>query len=122
MTKIERAISESIVNLCHKRRNQILAGRINFKEYAYRLMLDMVSVIEADLPRCIESIPVELTASFTEYLRVELEPVDFMPDPRIFLVGPYSELQIENKKQELRPNYLRLYHSMTLRNAEINGS
>ncbi len=121
MSKHDILVSDDIVKSCLKQRRLYLKELINISEYYKMMTLNMVSVIETDLPRCIETIPDEHIAPFTEHLRAELEPVDFMPDPMMFLMGSFSEAKIENKKRELRPKYLRLYHSMTLRNAELKG-
>jgi len=112
LSETERLASRDSVKSCERLTKQFLEGRITFEEYAYNVMLRMVKVLDDDLPSCVDLVPPGITAAYTEYLRAELEPVDFMPFPGAFLIGRDSEDLIERLKQEYRPKYLRLYQLM----------
>jgi len=84
------------------------SGKITFPEYAYNVTLIIVSVSDEYMHKCISTIPLNFGCQYTEYLRTFLEPVDFMPCPMPFLVGPVSEKDLEQAKQRLRPRYMRL--------------
>jgi len=110
---MQRTASADSSNSCRKLAGQFLAGRITFEEYAFNAMLRMVSVLDDDLPCCIDLVPVTIVARFTEFLLAELEPVDFMPFPTAFLVGPTSEELIDRIKRQHRPKYLQILKLMS---------
>ncbi len=97
------------ITRCRKLAKQLIVGRISFEEYRYNVTLAMVCAPDDGMPDCVDSIPRDVIASYTDYLRTSLEPVDFMPCPRPLLAGGGSEETIERRKRELRPKYLRLY-------------
>jgi hypothetical protein len=110
---------------CRKLAKLLETRRITFEEYAYNLTLAIVSGLEDDIPDCVKTIPPELADAYAEYLRTTVESVDFMPSPTAFLVGPYTEEKIEQRKRELRPRYLRLHQLMNQMVAEpttVTGS
>lgn len=97
---------------CQKLARLLFAGKISFEEYAYNMMLALVCASAVDLPTCVESIPAGYEDALANYLRAELEPVDFMPSPGAFIVD-FSVPGIEDRtKRELRPRYLRLYRAV----------
>jgi hypothetical protein len=104
--------SKEHLKSCQRLADQLIAGRITFEEYAPNVTLRMVSVLEEDLPRCVEMVPVEFISPYAQYLSDELIPVDYMPYPGAFLVSRYSEDVIESLKQQYRPKYIRLLQAM----------
>lgn len=97
------------ISWCRKLAKQLIAGRISFEEYRYNAMIAMVCAPDDGMPDCVDSVPQDVIASYADYLRTSLEPVDFMPCPKPLLAGGVSEETIELRKRELRPKYLRLY-------------
>jgi hypothetical protein len=100
------------LNYCRKLGTWLKTGKVTFDEFAYNLTLTIVDASDECMPECVESIPPTVVAPYTDYLRKFLEPVDFMPDPMPFLVGPVSEEDLKRAKQQLRPRYIRLYQLM----------
>ena len=94
---------------CEKLAIQVRRGIIAFAEYAPAVTDVILSGSDGSFPGCVDLIPSELVCQFAVFLRTFLEPIDFMPSPRHFMVGPYSEEEIDQKKSELRPKYVRLY-------------
>src|SRR4051812_32673696 len=95
------------IERCRVLARQLIAGRITFEEYASNATLAIVAGPDGDVPACLESIPPEFADSYAEYLRAELEPVDFMPSPMAFVVDSSVPGVIERLKRQLRPRYLR---------------
>ena len=60
------------------------------------------------MEECIREIPPQVLAEYQKFLKNHLEAVDFKPCPLVFLAKITDE-NIENKKKELRPKYIRLY-------------
>src|SRR5262249_25241945 len=56
----------------------------------------------------VELVPESVLTRYMDCLEAELQPVDFMPNPCHFLVNK-SEENIRKKKEEMRPDYVRLY-------------
>jgi hypothetical protein len=96
-------------------------GLMTFKEYAHTLTLMILTAPDECMPECVKTIPAEFIAEYTEYLRAWLTPLNFMPDPRPFLTGIPSDEIIEQKKKELMPRYVRLYHLMLDRRQPHQG-
>jgi hypothetical protein len=97
---------------CRKLARFLTAGKVTFEEYAYNVTLEIVNGPIDNISKCVELIPFDLVTLYADYLRTSLEPVDFMPSPGPFLTGDASEEQIDHKKRQLRPNYLRLHQLM----------
>jgi hypothetical protein len=108
----DRSASTDSADRCRRLANQFIAGRITFEEYAPNVTLAIVSAPDGDIPLCVESVPPDIAASYADYLRSTLEPVDFLPCPRPFLAGGVSEEVIERTRRQLRDKYLRLYQLM----------
>src|SRR5581483_3789199 len=100
---------EDGMNRCRKLSSQLIAGKIEFKEFGYNLTLTVVSMPKERMEECIQTVPQNVIGSYRDYLREFLEPVDFMPCPIPFTVDWGSQEDIDRKKQELRPKYLHLY-------------
>lgn len=100
------------VNYCRKSAVQHDAGRITIEEYSNGVTLAILSAPISQMERCIELIPSHLAVQYVDFLRRLLEPVDFMPSPKPFMVDTSSEQMIEEKRRELRPKYVRLYQLM----------
>lgn len=120
-SSLQRGASANSIDSCRKLAAQFLAERITLEEYAFNAMIRMVSVLEDDLPSCVDLVPASIAASFTEFLRAELEPVDFMPFPGAFLVGPTSEELIDKIKRQHRPKYILICRLMNDRSERLAG-
>jgi hypothetical protein len=97
---------------CQKLARFLRSGKISFDDYASTVMMHLVCATDDNLSACVESIPPEYASAFVDYVRAELEPVDFMPSPGAFIVD-FSVPGIEDRtKRELRPRYLRLYRAV----------
>ncbi len=89
--------------------NLIVNGRIEFNEYSYMITLALVSLPDEEMSKCVNLIPISSVPSFFEYLQNSLEPNDFMPCPRPFLVGAESDEMIEQVKKYYRDKYISLF-------------
>ena len=105
--------SEDVQN-CKKLGRQLLAGKVTYEEYAYNVSLTIIAGqkrTEADdrMRACVDAIvdPVR----YLDFLREFLEPVDFKPCPKPFLVD-FSDAAIEKAQLRFRPQYLRLYEQV----------
>ena len=97
------------VLFCRRLANQLVGTRISFQEYAYNLTLSIIYAPDECMEQCLASIPAEVGRQYMDFLRTFLEPLDFMPCPKPFLVDTGSEEIVEQKKRELRPKYIRLF-------------
>jgi hypothetical protein len=102
-------LSAETVACCAKLARFFVAEKIDFDEYASNIIIRMVYVLDRDLPACIDTVPSQILAAYLDYLRSELVPVDFMPDPGSFLVQSDSPILIDRAKLLFRPKYLRLF-------------
>jgi hypothetical protein len=109
------------MNRCRKLARFLTAGRITFEDYAYNVSLTIVRSPIDGIPQCVDTVPHEIVASYAEYLRGFLEPVDFMPCPKPFLAGIVSEEVFERTKREYRDRYLRLYEVMMERASSLQS-
>ena len=92
---------------------------ITFDEFAPALTNTIISTPDKYMSECVEIIVDSALASYAKYLKSTLEPSDFMPDPRAFMVGPYSDEEVERKKRELRPKYVQLYNFVMKRATSV---
>src|SRR5580704_564616 len=77
--------------------------RITFDEFAYNLVLQLVSICDCGRRQFIALLPTSLVSRLNDYLDEFLVSVDYMPCPKPFLVVTTDEEAIEQKKRELRP-------------------
>lgn len=94
--------------LTNKLVRQLENGLFNFTEFANALTNVIISAPDPWMPECVAAIPAPLSRPFWEHLVAVLEPVDYMPCPGIFMVGPRFEDAVNAKKKELRVKYLNL--------------
>src|SRR5262245_24811508 len=104
---------------CRKLLRQLNSDTITSDEYAYNVALPLVTMCDECARSYVQSLAQPTAASLFAFLRQFLEPVDFMPCPGPFMVGPVSEGAVEDKKQQLRPKYIRLYHSVSQRAVSV---
>jgi hypothetical protein len=108
-TPVERFEDATWVRYCQKLASQFQGKRVTFTEYAHGITLGMISASDEQLKRCVDVIPADVLPQYTNFLESWLVPADFMPSPRPFLAGDYSDADAEAARARLRPKYLRLY-------------
>ncbi|HLN30407.1 MAG TPA: hypothetical protein VK395_21875 [Gemmataceae bacterium] len=97
------------LELCRNLAVLLRLDGISFDDYARVATPTMVSTSDEDMQACVDLIPATFVSKYFDYLRALLEPVDFIPDTKLFLFHDVPADQIEARKQELRPKYQRLY-------------
>ena len=85
------------------------AKKITFDEFNFNLMLYFVRLPRICWADCAAEFSDDLTKQFVDYLDQNLNPVDHMPSPTCFMVGPFDQEGIELKQHELRPIYLEIH-------------
>jgi hypothetical protein len=118
--------TEDAVNRCHKLARVLASGTISFDEYVTTLAYTTAEVRKEDMPKCIETVPVELFEHFREAVTLFLRSCDFMPSQVAgCLVGaPFSAEDLLEAKRLFRPKYVRLLELVESRAALLaqNGS
>ncbi len=107
------------IRRCRKLRDQLLAGRISFSEYADAITLEIVCAEDPEVMLCVALVPPQYLTQYAMFLQSYLEPVDFMPSPVPFLVGNASGEVAEQIQLRLRPKYQQLYQ--IVRGAAASG-
>ena len=97
------------LDLSQRLLRQLANGVCTFEEFASSLILLLANASEAALEPCTALLSPELARAFLTFLEEHLVKVDFKPCPKPLMVGPFSEDEIEAKKRQLRPKYMRLY-------------
>ena len=81
------------------------AEKITLEETHFNLMLYFVRLPRECWSACAAEFSDAQTQQFVEYLDGNLIPVDHMPSPTRFMVGPFDPQSIELKQLELQPVY-----------------
>ena len=85
------------------------AEKITRDEINFNLMLYFVRLPRECWSDCAAEFSAEHTTQFVQYLDSYLNPVDHMPSPTCFMVGPFDPERIRLKKLELRPVYREIH-------------
>lgn len=94
---------------CRRLASQLTRGLVTQDEFNANFTWNVVSLPAEAAPQAVDMIPAPVLGEYFDFLRAELEPVDFMPSPAVFLVDTSCEAAAERKRRELRPKYVRLY-------------
>jgi hypothetical protein len=86
--------------------------RIEFTEYFPNALTTIMAATEESWERLLREIPTEALLSFRKAAERHLVPVDFMPAPNEFMTDTRCERDVQARKEELRPRYVRLLASI----------
>jgi hypothetical protein len=82
---------------------------VSIDEFAYNVALCLVGACDRCMQLCIDEFTDSNAECMVEYCERFLVPVDFMPNPDVFIAGSGSTDEIESMKLQLKPKYMRLY-------------
>jgi len=104
---------EGPVRTCANILNTYLTQIITFDEFAHTIMCSLVMIEQGCWDQCLGTMTEDLKGRFGNYLHDFLIPVDFIPCPRIYMVGSPSDDEVREKQIEMRPTYVALYKKVT---------
>src|SRR5262245_6203137 len=78
------------------------SGNINWEEFTENLPSPLVQMCERCMRTHVKTLPTDLAVKLLSHFRPLWEAVDFMIDPRGFVMRSATEEEIERKKGELR--------------------
>jgi hypothetical protein len=99
------------VQWCRRKIRFIELNKITTEEFSYNFLIFLVDDVSSRpyWNQIVHSLPEWLAEPLYTYAKSFLEPLDFMPPPGPFLIGPYDDAEVEAKKKELRPRFLTLF-------------
>jgi hypothetical protein len=83
-------------------------GQIELAEYLPNALTTIMAATEESWERLLQEIPTEIFPVFREAAEQYLVPVDFMPAPHEFMTDTRRERDVQARKEELRPRWVRL--------------
>ncbi len=101
---------DTAVRSCSRLADLLERNVIYLEEYHPNLIMRIISQPMAVQQLCLRTVPIPLLLGVRDYFDVEIKQVDYMPNPRSFLVRTDSPQLIEDKKREMQPMYVALDH------------
>lgn len=99
-------------------------NKITLDDFCFNFLLRTVRRDETventnEVRECLDELPDSLVEHLYDYAHSYLSECDFMPCPKSFMVGPFTEGAMEAKKRLMRPCYLSLLDLIRKRRDQV---
>lgn len=108
LSNISPASESSNIRRCNILRRAVLDGSLSVDDYVNSVTLACVPADQADMEKCVATIPENLLFLVYQHLVEKVISVNYMPDPGHFVIPGCSDEIYTKMKLHLKPRYQQL--------------